>query len=318
MSLVVADALRAWIAAARGALEWHVETGDVELPVPDGFRPPPLGRIASGDFTPRAADAAPGGGATRAGDAPRPPANFARLAEAAGAVVEQARRPATPAPAVEAPAPAAPEAPAPAAPEPAPVIEGDGPPAAAAQLRVIRDELGDCRRCPLAKGRTEIVFGAGHPRARLMFVADQPDLADDQVGLPFVDESGALLGRMVRAMGLDRSQVYLTHLVKCHDPEQGPEPGLDPCAGFIERQIAAVRPEIIIALGGVAARRLTGRTEQLPHLRGAWHDFRGTPVLATFHPNALRQHPESKRQVWSDLKSAMRKLGLPLPRSRGR
>ncbi len=358
MGGTVADHLRQWVAAARGALEWHLETGDAALPVPEGFRVPPLGRIADsapGDGAP--GDRAPGARASRGGatpgdrrDAPRAaPAGFAKLAEAAGAATPAAARrrakgpppqaaprsapqpdpssapsapPAAPRPTAPSGSPAAasaaPVEPA-ASPPPSalPSVEGDTPTAAAA-LRVLRDEIGACTRCPLHQGRTELVFGAGHPQARVMFVADQPGRADDQVGLPFVDDAGQLLGRMVRAMGLDRSQVYLTHLVKCHDPEQGPDPGLEACGGFLERQIAIVRPEVIIALGGVAARQLSGVAQQLPHLRGQWHAHGGVPVLATFHPNALAQHPQSKRQVWTDLKSAMRKLGLSLPGRRGR
>lgn len=326
----VADHLRQWVAAARGALEWHLETGDVDLPVPEGFRLPPLGHIA---------DAAPGDHAPRApapvrDETPRAaPEGFARLAEAAGAALpaqarqrvvrtpdpepQPQRQAAEPSPftrpdPVEAPAAQAPARPAPALPP----VEGDNA-AAAAALRVLRDEIGACTRCPLSQGRTELVFGAGHPRARVMFVADQPGPDDDQVGLPFVDGAGQLLGRMVRAMGLDRSQVYLTHLVKCHDPEQGPDQGLEACGGFLEQQIAIVRPEVIIALGGVAARQLSGVAQQLPHLRGQWHAHGEVPVLVTFHPNALAQHPQSKRQVWTDLKMAMRRLGLTPP-GRGR
>ncbi len=355
----VADHLRQWIAAARGAIEWHLETGDVDLPVPAEFVLPPLGDIA-----PPMAGSTAGGAWGRAGSAPQssaprasapqasgprasgphasgPPASapqapppqpgappgprataggFARLAEAAGAQVSQmagARRAARAAATATATTADAASTAATAADPGAPLEITDGPAAAAAGLRVLRDEIGDCRGCSLHQGRTELVFGAGHPRARVMFIADQPGPDDDQLGLPFVDGAGQLLGRMVRAMGLSRSQVYLTHLVKCHDPEQGPEPGLQACAGFLARQIALVQPEVIIALGGVAARQLSGVREQLPHLRGRWHEHAGVAVLATFHPNALAQHPQSKRQVWNDLKMAMRRLALPMPGRRG-
>ncbi len=354
----IADELRRWVAAARGALEWHLETGDGDLPVPPGFAPPPLGQIAPADVLPPA----PTDGG-QAQSRPASPRGLRALAEAAGAVAAQAQAgrggtqtvsrvtpsptpaapPPSPAPPPQATEAAGPPAPAsaerdatvsrmaafaevtgapPPQPTPAPseraspplVVPTEGRPGAAAALRVLRDEIGDCERCSLSKGRSELVFGAGDPRARLMFVGERPEQHEDQVGLPFAGEAGALLGKMVRAMGLRRSDVWLTYLVNCYDPDQTADVGLDACASFLAREIEIVQPEVIIALGTLPAWRLTGAAGQLPHLRGAWHTHRvgerEVPVRVTFPPRALIQHPESKRQVWTDLKHVMRRMGL--------
>lgn len=358
----IADELRRWVAAARGALEWHLETGDGDLPVPPGFAPPPLGQIAPADVLPPAP--VDGG---QAPSRPASPRGLRALAEAAGAVVGEARAsrgeaqtvsrvtPPTPPPDAQ-PRPTAPQTHAPetevaTAPalaetgetvsrltpgafeqvpgtspslpnttsvpaEPPPLaVPTEGRPGAAAALRVLRDEIGPCTRCSLSRGRSELVFGAGDPRARLMLVGERPEQHEDQIGLPFADEAGALLGKMVRAMGLRRSDVWLTYLVNCYDPDQQADVGLDACAPFLTREIEIVQPEVIIALGTLPAWRLTGTAgQQLPHLRGAWHSYRGgegeIPVRVTFPPRALIQHPESKRQVWTDLKHVMRRMGL--------
>jgi DNA polymerase len=217
---------------------------------------------------------------------------------------ESASRPTSSAPVEPAPAPPASARP-----------DGVGDAAnRALSLRVLRDDIGDCTRCPLHTGRTELVFGAGRPTARLMMVADGPGPAEDETGLPFVDEAGRLLSKMIRAMGLRRADVYLTYLVKCRTPGIHPEAGLEPCADFLARQVSIVQPEVIIALGDLAARRVTGRDEAFPRLRGQWLDYRGIPVLPTFHPIALLQNPRSKGLVWADLKSVMRRMGLKQPR----
>ena len=225
--------------------------------------------------------------------------------------------PAVPAPPIGPAAPAPPIAPAVSAPHPVASAHRAGlgdDPDRARSLRVLRDEIGDCTRCPLHTGRNELVFGVGRPTARLMMVADGPGAAEDETALPFVDEAGRLLGRMIRAMGLCRSEVYLTYLVKCRTPGIHPEAGLDACAEFLARQVSIVQPEAIIALGDLAARRVTGRDEAFPRLRGQWFDYRGVPVLPTFHPIALLQNPRSKALVWADLQTVMRRLGLKQPR----
>ncbi|MCA9539855.1 MAG: uracil-DNA glycosylase, partial [Myxococcales bacterium] len=195
-------------------------------------------------------------------------------------------------------------------------LTADGVGARAAALEALRTEIGDCQRCPLHRGRTELVFGFGNPAARLMFIADGPREAEDQIGVPFLGRSGETLGRMVRAMGLRRTEVYLCYLVKCFSPDEHAEAGLDACHGFLEQQVAIVRPEVIIAFGDLAARRLTGQNATLPHLRGKWFRFGSAEVLPTFHPDAFEQNRDSKRLVWGDLRLVMKRLGLKSQRER--
>ena len=118
---------------------------------------------------------------------------------------------------------------------------------------------------------------------------------------------------MIRAMGLKRNDAYLTYLVKCYSTVLDVDSRLDSNASVLASEIEIVKPEVIVTLGELAARRLTGRTDAFPHLRGKWFDYNGIPVLPTFHPQALLQHPQSKGQVWTDLKAVMRQIGLTQP-----
>lgn len=182
-------------------------------------------------------------------------------------------------------------------------------------LAAVRAELGDCTRCGLAAGRTHIVFGEGDPAARLMFVGEGPGAREDATGRPFVGRAGELLDRMIGAMGLRREAVYIANIVKCRPPgNRDPQPAeVATCLPFLERQIAAIEPEVIITLGKPAARALLGLDGPIRGYRGVWHTLDETPVLPTLHPAYLLRNPSAKRDAWSDLQEAMGRLGLSAP-----
>ncbi len=179
-------------------------------------------------------------------------------------------------------------------------------------LEGIRRNLGDCRRCKLSKGRMNIVFGAGNPGARLLFVGDAPGYEADQTEDPFAGEAGQLLTKIIQAMKLTREQVYLCNLIKCRPPgNRDPEPDeIKTCATFLRRQIMGVKPAFICALGDIAAQFLLKTTEPVTRLRGRFHRYMGMKVMPTFHPAELLQHPEKKRQAWEDVQQLMRGLGI--------
>ena len=175
-------------------------------------------------------------------------------------------------------------------------------------LEMIREDIGDCQRCKLCRSRTHIVFGAGSPRARLMFIGEGPGQDEDRVGEPFVGAAGQLLTRIIAAIKLRREEVYIANVVKCRPPENRvPEPDeIATCFPFLRRQIAAIRPLFICTLGGCAAQSLLGTTEPISRLRGRLYDYEGVRVLPTFHPAYLLRNPEKKREVWEDMKQLMK------------
>ena len=182
-------------------------------------------------------------------------------------------------------------------------------------LRVIREDIGECTRCALHKGRHKIVFADGDPSARLMFVGEGPGADEDAQGLPFVGRAGQLLNNMIGAMGLKREQVYIANVVKCRPPQnRTPEPDeANTCSPFLFRQIDVVKPEVIVALGATAATYLLGQRQPLAGLRGRVHSFRGTKLIVTYHPAFLLRDPRQKKEAWADLQIAMRELGLKPP-----
>ena len=187
----------------------------------------------------------------------------------------------------------------------------------AAALQMIRDEIGDCTRCALHKGRNKIVFADGDPNARLMFVGEGPGADEDAQGLPFVGRAGQLLNNMIAAMGLTREQVYIANVVKCRPPgNRTPEPDeANTCTPFLFRQIDVVRPQVLVALGATAATYLLGHRQPLAGLRGRVHAFRGTQLIVTYHPAFLLRDPRQKKEAWADLQIAMKELGLKKPAS---
>jgi uracil-DNA glycosylase family 4 len=188
----------------------------------------------------------------------------------------------------------------------------------AAALRLILEDIGDCTRCALHKGRNKLVFADGSPEARLMFVGEGPGADEDAQGLPFVGRAGQLLNNMIGAMGLQREEVYIANVVKCRPPgNRTPEPEeANTCSPFLFRQIDVVRPEVIVALGATAATYLLGQRQPLAGLRGRVHSFRGAKLIVTYHPAFLLRDPRQKKEAWADLQIAMRELGLKAP-SRG-
>ena len=182
----------------------------------------------------------------------------------------------------------------------------------AAALRAIREDLGDCTRCALHKGRHTIVFADGSPTARLMFVGEGPGADEDAQGLPFVGRAGQLLNNMIAAMGLKREECYIANVVKCRPPgNRTPEPEeANTCVPFLFRQIDVVRPQVLVALGATAATYLLGARQPLAGLRGRVHAFRGMSLIVTYHPAFLLRDPRQKKEAWADLQIAMKELGL--------
>lgn len=168
----------------------------------------------------------------------------------------------------------------------------------------VRAELGDCRRCRLAEGRTRLVFGVGDPRAAVVFVGEGPGAEEDRRGEPFVGRAGQLLDQMIRALGFERSQVYIANVVKCRPPDNR-EPREDEkaaCLPFLWRQLQAVNPRVVCALGGHAAKALLDTDRAIGALRGRPALAGGFTVLPTYHPAFLLRNPLAKRQAWQDLK----------------
>jgi DNA polymerase len=179
-------------------------------------------------------------------------------------------------------------------------------------LEQVRDDLGDCRRCKLHEGRRNIVFGVGSPHARLMFVGEGPGAEEDRRGEPFVGRAGKKLDEMIAAIGLAREDVYIANIVKCRPPNnRDPQPDeIGSCSPFLKKQIAAIRPRVIVALGSPAAKTLLDTRVGITKLRGTWHSFAGVPVMPTFHPAYLLRAytPENRRKVWEDLKAARARI----------
>ena len=184
-----------------------------------------------------------------------------------------------------------------------------------AALRLIREDIGDCTRCALHKGRNKIVFADGSANARLMFVGEGPGADEDAQGLPFVGRAGQLLNNMIAAMGLKREEVYIANIVKCRPPgNRTPEPEeANTCSPFLFRQIDVVRPEVLVALGATAATYLLGQRQPLAGLRGRVHSLRGSRLIVTYHPAYLLRDPRQKKEAWADLQIAMKELGLKPP-----
>jgi uracil-DNA glycosylase len=198
-----------------------------------------------------------------------------------------------------------------------------------AALTLIREDLGDCTRCKLhQQGRKQIVFGVGNPRAELMFVGEGPGADEDTQGEPFVGRAGQLLNNMIKAMGLQREDVYIANIVKCRPPgNRTPERDeCETCSPFLMRQIAVVKPKAIVALGAVAAKNLLAINAPMSELRGRWYDFKpagirssdsswqGARLAVTYHPAFLLRDPRQKGEAWKDLQMVMKYLGIEPPK----
>jgi uracil-DNA glycosylase len=187
-------------------------------------------------------------------------------------------------------------------------------------LKLIREDIGDCTRCRLHKqGRKQIVFGVGNPTADLMFIGEAPGADEDLQGEPFVGRAGQLLNNMIKAMGLEREQVYIANIIKCRPPgNRTPERDeCETCSPFLMRQIEVIKPKAIVALGAVAAKTLLAMNAPMSELRGRWYDFRGTKLAVTYHPAFLLRDPRQKKEAWKDLQMVMKELGLKAPVQKG-
>lgn len=179
-------------------------------------------------------------------------------------------------------------------------------------LEEIRKEMGECNRCGLHKQRTKLVFGSGNPKASVIFIGEAPGRDEDLQGEPFVGRAGQLLTKIIEAMGMKRSDVYITNIVKSRPPENRvpTEEEIAKCIPFLNRQIEVIKPKIIVTLGATAILSLLNLhgEAKIGDLRGTWQDFNGIPVMPTYHPAFLLRNPNMKRVVWDDMKKVMVKL----------
>jgi DNA polymerase len=178
-------------------------------------------------------------------------------------------------------------------------------------LEELRAEIGDCRRCKLCAGRTNLVFGVGNARAKLMFVGEGPGRDEDLQGKPFVGRAGQLLTDIItKGMGLRREDVYICNVVKCRPPEnRNPDPDeVAACEPFLIKQIDLVRPELIVALGKFAVQTLLRSKAPISKLRGNWHSYHGIKLMPTFHPAYLLRNPADKKLVWEDIKKVIKEM----------
>ena len=178
-------------------------------------------------------------------------------------------------------------------------------------LIAIRADIGDCTRCKLhTLGRTQIVFGVGNAEADLMFVGEAPGADEDEQGIPFIGRAGQLLTKIIEAIDLRRDDVYIANIIKCRPPQnRNPEPDeVASCEPFLFRQIAVIKPKVIVALGKYAAQTLLRTEAPISRLRGQVFDYRGAKLIPTFHPAYLLRNPSSKREVWEDMKLVKRLL----------
>jgi DNA polymerase len=208
--------------------------------------------------------------------------------------------------------------PAPRAAAPPPLATADS-----SALTAIRADLGDCTRCKLHSSRKNIVFGVGNPAADLVFVGEAPGANEDAQGEPFVGEAGQLLDKMINAMGYAREDIYIANILKCRPPgNRNPEADeIARCEPFLKRQLGAIAPRMIVALGKFAAQCLLGRPDTpISALRGTFHEYEGVKLMPTYHPAYLLRTPSAKRQVWEDLQLVMaelERLGIKPPRPTG-
>jgi DNA polymerase len=170
-------------------------------------------------------------------------------------------------------------------------------------LEQVRMHLGDCKRCRLHKGRTRIVFGEGKPTAKVVLVGEGPGYEEDRQGRPFVGAAGKLLDRIIAAMGWQRGDVYICNVIKCRPPgNRDPQADeIEMCGPFLKRQLRAIRPQAIMALGSFAAQFLLSSQQPISRLRNRVQEFEGIPVVPTYHPAYLLRNPQRKRQAWEDV-----------------
>jgi len=183
-------------------------------------------------------------------------------------------------------------------------------------LKELKDYMLGCTRCPLHKGRKNMVFGEGPPNARLVFVGEGPGKEEDETGRPFVGDAGKLLTRIItNGMGLRREDVFICNVVKCRPPgNRDPRnEEINECLPFLERQLDLIKPHVICVLGRVAGTALLGKGFNITRDRGKWFSYRGIDLITTFHPAFVLRNPQARRPVWEDIKKVMSRLGLEVP-----
>ncbi len=179
-------------------------------------------------------------------------------------------------------------------------------------LSDLRYEVELCRACPLHETRKTVVFGRGNPAANLVFVGEAPGYEEDQQGEPFVGEAGRLLDRILFAMELSADDVYICNLIKCRPPANR-DPHVDEvtaCEPYLKRQLALLKPTVIVALGRFAAQALLGVQAPVSRLRGQWYSYEGVALMPTFHPAYLLRSPQEKKLVWGDMRKVKQRLGV--------
>ncbi len=180
-----------------------------------------------------------------------------------------------------------------------------------AALKSLRKAIGDCNRCKLSKGRTNIVFGEGNPDTRLMFIGEAPGREEDLQARPFVGDAGIVLTRLIEKMGFKRGDVYIANIVKCRPPmNRDPEiDEIESCRGFVEKQIEIINPDVIMSLGRISAQTLIGNAKlKITAIRGNFFDYKGIALIPTFHPAYLIRNPKDKWLTWSDAQKVLEKL----------
>lgn len=177
-------------------------------------------------------------------------------------------------------------------------------------LKALREEIGDCQRCKLSKGRTNIVFGEGNVDAELMFIGEGPGMEEDRQGRPFVGDAGQLLTRLIEKMGFKREDVYIGNIVKCRPPlNRDPEDDeINTCLPFIKGQIEIISPRVIVALGRISSQTLIGLKVPISKLRGRFYQYGNVPLMPTFHPAYLLRNPKDKWRVWEDAQKVIERL----------
>ncbi len=189
------------------------------------------------------------------------------------------------------------------------------PPSRLVQLDIIRQEVAACTKCAhLASARTQTVFGVGNPQARLCFIGEAPGADEDRTGEPFVGRAGQLLTKIIEACTLKREDVYILNVLKCRPPDNRPPlpDEVANCRGFLNRQLEVIKPEFICCLGTTASQFLLSTDETIGKLRGRFHEYQGTTVLCTYHPSYLLRNPSAKKDVWEDMKTLLKRMGIEL------
>jgi len=186
--------------------------------------------------------------------------------------------------------------------------------AKAKQLAALQAQVKDCTKCGLHQGRTQTVFGGGNSNADLVLVGEAPGYQEDKQGVPFVGKAGHLLTRILKAMHLERTDVFICNVIKCRPPEnRNPNPEeIITCEPYLIEQLRIIQPKVICAMGKFAAQTLLQSKTPISRLRGQWREYQGIPLMPTFHPAYLLRNPNDKRLVWDDMQQIMQRLGISL------